>query len=335
MRKTATIQDVARLAGVSTATVSRVLSSPGKVAEATRAAVLEAVRATDFRRNRQAANLRRRRTGSVIALVPNLANPFFAQILAGVASVLTPAGYGLLIADTRTDPDPDARLAHFLEAGAADGLILFDGTLSPAALARPGHGPVIAACEWLDMALPSVTVDNAHGADLAVRHLAGLGHRRIGHVMGPEGNVLTDARRAGFLSAIRDLGLPERPDWMLPGDFSIASGAQAAEAWLALGDRPTALFCASDQMALGFMGTVQHAGLSAPGDVSLVGFDDLEVSAHLTPALTTIRQLRRQIGERAAALLLGMIESRTQTCESEIIPVELIVRASTAAPRQP
>ena len=144
MRKTATIQDVARLAGVSTATVSRVLSSPGKVAEATRAAVLEAVRATDFRRNRQAANLRRRRTGSVIALVPNLANPFFAQILAGIASVLTPAGYGLLIADTRTDPDPDARLAHFLEVGAADGLILFDGTLSPAALAHYVPGPVSA-----------------------------------------------------------------------------------------------------------------------------------------------------------------------------------------------
>ena len=133
-RKTATIQDVARIAGVSTATVSRTLSKPSVVAKSTREAVLDAVAETGYRVNATASNLRRQRTGTVIVLLPNLANPFFSQILAGLASVLTPAQLGMLIADTQSGPDPEERLRHYLTSGQADGLILLDGTLSPEAL---------------------------------------------------------------------------------------------------------------------------------------------------------------------------------------------------------
>jgi LacI family repressor for deo operon, udp, cdd, tsx, nupC, and nupG len=301
------------------------------VAQSTRDAVLRAVDATGYRVNRTARNLRRQRTGSVIALAPNLANPFFSQILAGMASVLSPAGYGLLIADTQTGPDPDARLTYYLRSGLADGLVLLDGTLSPECLAGAGRPPVITACEWLNAPLPSVRVDNAEGAGLAVRHLVDMGHRAIGHITGPGGNVLTVTRRAGYEAAMRAADLPLRRDWIFDGDFGMDSGAFAATRWMALDDRPTSVFCASDEMAVGFMGALQHAGVDVPGQVSVIGFDNIEVAAHLTPALTTIRQPRSLIGARAAQLLIAMIDDGAMIGPTVTLPVELIRRNSVAA----
>ncbi|SDN51244.1 LacI family transcriptional regulator, repressor for deo operon, udp, cdd, tsx, nupC, and nupG [Lutimaribacter pacificus] len=331
-RKTATIQDVARIAGVSTATVSRTLSKPSVVAKSTREAVLDAVAETGYRVNATASNLRRQRTGTVIVLLPNLANPFFSQILAGLASVLTPAQLGMLIADTQSGPDPEERLRHYLTSGQADGLILLDGTLSPEALAIPGRPPVVLACEWMGHDLPSVRVENARGAALAVGHLARLGHRRIGHVTGPRGNVLTETRLEGFCAALQELGLPLDDHWVLEGDFSMDSGAAAGRAWLGMTDRPTALFLSSDEMAIGFLGEVQRAGIRVPEDVSIVGFDNIEIAQHLSPGLTTIRQPRTQIGVRAAELLLAMIETGSLTGPSELIEVEFIVRGSAGVP---
>lgn len=330
-QKTAGIQDVARLSGVSTATVSRALSHPERVAESTREAVLRAVQETGYVANTLARNLRRRRTGSVLALVPNLANPFFSQILSGLSSVLSPAGYGLLIADTLTDPDPLRRLAQYFDSGLADGLVIFDATLPDPDLLKRAHPPVLMACEW-GGDLPSVTVDNAEGAAIAIRHLHEMGHRRIGHVTGPRGNVLTESRLQGTLAALAELGLALPDEWIFTGDFGLASGASAAARWLALRDRPTAVFCSSDEMACGFMGALQHAGVSVPGEVSVVGFDDIEVVGHLTPALTTIRQPRREIGERAAHLLIGMIDQRSLGGPSERIAVDLIRRQSVTSP---
>lgn len=331
-RKIATIQDVARSAGVSTATVSRTLSKPSVVAKATREAVLTAVAETGYRVNATASNLRRQRTGSVIILLPNIANPFFSQILAGLSSVLTPAQYGMLIADTQFGPDPEERLQHYLTSGQADGLILLDGTLSPEALRTPARPPVVLACEWMGSALPSVRVENQRGAALAVGHLAKLGHRHIGHVTGPRGNVLTETRLEGFRSALSQLGLPMRDDWIIEGDFSMDSGASAGRAWLAMQDRPTALFLSSDEMATGFMGQVQRRGVQVPQDVSVVGFDNIEISQHLSPGLTTIRQPRTQIGVRAAELLLDMIAEGRIDGPSEVIEVEFITRGSSGPP---
>ncbi|MGR3465616.1 LacI family DNA-binding transcriptional regulator [Limimaricola sp.] len=329
--KTAKIKDVARIAGVSTATVSRALSEPGKVAEATRALVLDAVAATGYRANQAARNLRRRRSGSIIALVPNLANPFFSQIMAGISSVLAPSGYGLLIADTRSGPDADGRLAHYLSGNIADGLILLDGALSPQPLAHRPRPPVIAACEWLGD-LPSIRAENARGAELAVRHLAGAGHRRIGHLAGPAGNVLSMSRADGMVETLAALGLERRAEWVFEGDFSLASGARAAALWMAMADRPTGLFCASDEMACGFIGALQQSGIEVPGEVSVIGFDDIEVAAHLGPPLTTIHQPRFEIGAHAARSLLAMIKAGTLEAETEVLPVELVERGSVAPP---
>ncbi|MGP3696665.1 LacI family DNA-binding transcriptional regulator [Rhodobacter sp. NSM] len=329
-QKVATIQDVARISGVSTATVSRTLSHPDRVAEATREAVLRAIRETGYVANHMARNLRRRRTGSILALVPNLANPFFSEILSGLASVLTPSGYGLLIADTHTDPA--GRFAFYLESGLADGMVVFDGSLPEDALVTRTRPPVLLACEWMGEGLPSVRVDNAVGAEIAIRHLHEMGHRRIGHVTGPGGNVLTESRLEGVHRAVAGLGLELRPEWVFRGDFGLASGSSAAMAWLALKERPTAVFCASDEMACGFMGALQHAGVRVPAEVSVMGFDDIEVAGHLVPALSTIRQPRHLIGRRAAELLSAMIDARALSGPSEVLPVELIRRQSVAPP---
>ena len=321
------ISDVARIAGVSTATVSRAISRPDRVSVETRAAVQAAIDSTGYRLNHAARNLRRRRTGGIVALVPNLANPFFSQILSGIASVLGPAGYNLLVADTET-AGADS-LLDYAEPSRADGLIVLDGRLSADALR--GRVPLVEACEWVPgLAAPRIRIDNLAAAELAIGHLHDLGHRRIGHVTGPRGNVLTESRLTGTRAALAARHLALTDDAIYSGDFSIESGQAVADTWLGqpATSRPTALFFASDAMACGFIGEVQHRGLPVPRDVSVVGFDDIELVAHISPPLTTIRQPRTDIGRRAAERLLAKIVG-DPVDEDTILPVELVVRAST------
>lgn len=322
------IGDVARLAGVSTATVSRALSNPEKVSEQTRLLVEDAIRETGYRLNQAAGNLRRRRTGGIVALVPNLSNPFFSQILSGIASVLAPAGYNLLVADTRAEGG--GSILNYAEPSRADGLIVLDGTLPAEGLAR--RVPVVLACEWIPgFAAPRVKIDNRRGAAMAVDHLIDLGHSHIGHVAGPPDNVLTQARLAGAEQALRQRGLP--PPRIFAGDFSLDSGRRAGAEWLALPprQRPTAVFLSSDAMACGFIGEVQHHGLMVPRDVSVIGFDDIELVAHMTPALSTIHQPREELGRRAAQRLLERLGG-DERVDDTVLPVELVLRASTAPP---
>jgi LacI family repressor for deo operon, udp, cdd, tsx, nupC, and nupG len=319
------IGDVARLAGVSTATVSRVLSNPQIVSAETRRLVEEAIRATGYRLNQAARNLRHRRTGGIVALVPNLSNPFFSQILSGIASVLAPAGYNLLVSDTRAEGGNS--ILRYAEPSRADGLIVLDGSLPSEGLSP--RMPVVLACEWIPgFAAPRVKIDNRLGAMMAVNHLADLGHRRIAHVAGPPGNVLTLARLAGTEQALAARGLA--PPRVFAGDFSLASGRRAGEEWLALApnERPTAVFLASDAMACGFIGEVQHHGVMVPRDVSVMGFDDIELVSHMTPALSTIRQPREAIGRQAAQRLLDRIGGDDRA-DDTVLPVELVLRGST------
>ncbi len=331
-RFTPRIRDVARVAGVSTATVSRALSKPDVVSADTLKTVLAAVAETGYTINHAARNLRQQRTMSVVALVPNLANPFFSRILAGMSAVLTQAGYNLLLVDTE-GPGVDRHIARTLDRSRADGLIVFDGLLPPEDLQpdrlRP---PLVMACEWIeDLAAPRIRIDNAAGAGLAVAHLARLGHRRIGHLLGPEANVLARSRADGVRQELAARGLPVRPEWFLPGDYSLESGRRGARDWIAMDDRPTAMFCASDQMACGFIGEVQRRGFRVPQDVSVVGFDNIDLVDHITPALTTIRQPRWSIGEAAAKVMLTLMTDTDAPPPDTVLPVELIERESTSA----
>ena len=336
------IRDVAVVAGVSTATVSRTLSSPEVVSEATREAVFAAIEETGYRLNVSARNLRKRVTGAIAVLVPNLANPFFSRILSSIAEVMSGAGYNVLITDTTPTALDDHRFPEFFSLNQTDGLIILDGMLPRDLLLHRGtpdlRAPMVFACEWIDeIDRPKVSIDNRDGAMQAVAHLVALGHTKIGFVTGPPGNVLTATRREGACTAIRAAGL-ELPDaWIYDGDFTLAAGGRAAVRWHAQTERPTAVFCASDEMAMGFIGELHRRGFSVPEDVSVVGFDDLEIAAHFVPALTTIHQPRAEIGRTAAQMLLDRmrlsLRERTRTRPPEIIlPVQLVTRASTGAP---
>lgn len=327
------LTDVARRAGVSPATVSRVLSRPELVSPAAREAVMQAVSATGYRMNLAARNLRKQRTGAVVALVPNLGNPFFAKILSGMGQELNAAGFDLLVGDTMDDGGRHRALDRFLDPSRADGIILLDGQVTQADLAAmPLAPPMVMACEWIEgSAVPRVVLDNALGTELAVRHLIGLGHRRIGWIGGPPGNVLHKARMDG-LARVMD-AVPGCVTHGYAGDFSLQAGTRAAQAWLEepAAGRPTAVVAFSDESAAGFMGEVQRHGLDVPGDISVVGFDGIDWVAHLPTPLTTIRQPKRDIGRAAARSLIRRIAGEPIAL-CEVLTPDLVLRASTAPP---
>ncbi len=336
--KAATIQDVAQAAKVSTATVSRALSNPDLLSERTRAQVMEAIKTTGYRVNLAARNLRMQRAGAVLILVPNLGKPFYSTILRGISDGFARTDYAVLISDTENRPLADGELVGNFLDGRIDGIVSLDGGISPAALDQCRHhnvdGRIVFACEWVDgYAFPSIQSDNAEGARLAIRHLYDLGHRKIAHVTGPRGNVLTEIRRRGMLEERSRLHLPARGDWIIRGDFSLKSGHDAAVSILAMDpeDRPTAVFCAADMVAFGLIAGLSAGGLEVPGDISVVGFDDIDMAESYVPALTTIRQDRMRLGQTAAARLLERLGSGpVPEPQEELLPVELIVRDSTA-----
>jgi len=336
-QKTPKITDVARLAGVSTATVSRALSKPETVAESTRNTVLAAAEKTGYRVNLSARNLRRQRTGAIVVLVPNLGNPFFSEILAGIETALSEADINMLVVDTRQAHMKPQLVIEYLHASRADGIIALDGSLPDAILSVASSGtgapPIIFACEWTPNGdFSSVRANNAHGSALAISHLVELGHHKIGIVTGPEDNVLTHTRSEGALKEMAAHGFALDPSHLFSGDFSLDAGARAAQAWLELEQRPSALFCQSDLMAFGFISELARHGISVPNDVSVVGFDDIAIARRFIPALTTLRQPRDKIGSCAAQMLINHIQTSSRLAiETKILEVELIVRDSTKA----
>lgn len=323
---TVRIADVARLSGVSPATVSRVLSRPDMVADQTREAVMQAVRDSGYRMNHAARNLRQQRAGAVLALVPNLGNPFFAEILAGLGRSLEAAGYDLLVSDTLTEGGQRRPLGRFLDASRADGIVLLDGLIARQEL-HPDHPapPIVMACEWIEGdSTPRVTLDNAAGTELAARHLLDLGHRRIACIGGPAANILHLTRLAGVRRVLGD------DVCVFEGDFSLDAGRRAADQWLQqpADQRPTAVISFSDEVACAFIASLQRRGIRVPHDVSVVGFDDIELVSHLMPALTTVRQPKRKIGRLAAQTMLALIEGRKVPLETLVAP-ELMLRDSS------
>ncbi|MEM9795381.1 MAG: LacI family DNA-binding transcriptional regulator [Pseudomonadota bacterium] len=322
----ARIKDVALAAGVSTATVSRALSNPERVEKSTRDRVLKAVRATGYRINAAARDLRSRRARAILVLVPNLANTFFSRIIASITEAAETEGLAVQVADSRGDP---ARLAALAHDGRADGIVLLDGSLD-AEMVRSWTLPVVLLCEWNpDYGLSGIGTDNAEAARTAVAHLAGLGHRSLLHVAGPAGNDIAEARSEGFLAACAALNLQGT---VVPGDFTMASGEAAVASWAE--DRcATALFCASDECAIGAIGALRRLGLNVPSDISVVGFDDIDFAARFIPALTTLHQPRAAFGREAAERMIALLRLEDEADMFRILmPSELVIRESTAAP---
>ena len=341
--KKVTIQDVAAAAGVSTATVSRALSNAELVHESTRIKVQEAVRITGYRVNRAARSLRKRQAGAVLVLVPDLGNSFFSKILEGLSAEIAKSDYSVIILDSRQLLGGYSSLADYFLDSRVDGMVSIDGLLPLSVLqqleANGISNCIVSSCEWGDeVDLPSVRSDNFKGATLAVQHLYDLGHRKIAHVTGPEDNNVTIVRRDAMLAARSRLNLPSKPEWIIRGDFCLEAGRQAAASILALhpDDRPTAVFCASDEIACGLIAALHREGVNVPEDMSVIGFDDVESAEHYIPALTTIRQDRIALGRLAAKRLMQMLEAgeKLEASVLDLVDVELVVRDSTARPRQ-
>ena len=332
----ATIYDIAKHVGVSAGTVSRALSRPEKVLPATRTRIEQAAAALGYVPNTVARTLKTQRSGKILVTVPDIANPFFAQILQGAEDAAQAAGYAVLLGDTQDQPDREERYAQMLRRNEADGLIVLGHRLPPTAQAivqqLGAAAPVVNGCEF-DPALgiPSVHIDNVAAARAVMEHLYGLGHVHIAVVGGPPDNPLHRQRLEGVEAAGRARGRL-RSLSRVPGDFSVESGHAAAMALLARASVPTAIFCFSDQMALGALAACRDRGIRVPEDVSIVGFDDLASSRYLTPALTTIRQPMREIGVRAVGLLLAIIEGVEEPLQ-QTLDFSLMVRGSTAAPK--
>jgi LacI family repressor for deo operon, udp, cdd, tsx, nupC, and nupG len=328
------IGDVAERAGVSTATVSRTLATPEQVKPTTREAVMKAVRETGYVLNVAARNLRTRRTHAVLAVLPDASNIFFSQVLRGISATLHQHGYSLVIADTANDPEREREHAEFIQGGRVDGVLLLNGRLLPSSPAtkRGGHLPTVSLCERIPGSrLPHVETANRDAARAMTEVLLQLGHRRIGYLTGPPANVLEHDRFAGYSDALAASGIAPDPQLVQPGDFSIGAGEAAAVAYLALPRLPDAVFACNDAMAMGLIRGFTAAGVAVPDKISIAGFDDIEFAAAYNPALTTVRQSRGDIGARAAAMLVELMEGRQLPGREIRLPAEVVMRDSTRA----
>jgi LacI family repressor for deo operon, udp, cdd, tsx, nupC, and nupG len=328
-----TIEDVARIAGVSIATVSRCLHRPEVVSVLTRDRVLDAVKQTGYTLNTAAQGLRQRRSNTVLVVVPDIGNTFFSEVLSGVEAVARAAGLTMLIGDTGFDRDREASLVRYLVNGRADGALLLvepmEDWFDLRAANAKGVTPVVMISEpGPQPGAVSVSIDNEAAAHAAVRHLIDAGHSRIAHLSGPEGTGLTELRLRGYARALSDAGLTFDPGMVLPGDFGLDSGRAAFARFAALPGAPTAIFCANDESAMGFVAAAHQAGVRVPQDVSVVGFDDIHFAQGFIPALTTVRQPRAEMGAAAMRLLLAILsnESPAPVC----LPWDLVIRDSTA-----
>lgn len=329
--KSATIEDVAKLAGVSIATVSRTIRNPEKVAESTRKKVTNAIARTGYTANAMAQNLRMKRSKMVMVLTSSLADPNFSGMLIGLEKVANKRGYGVLIGNTHSSITTEENHMRFLSTGMADGLILLTGHLPVAGWSKlPAHTlpPTVAVARPIENTPVSyVGVDDVAASKMATEYLVSLGHRRIVYIGGGTGDILTDLRHQGYRRGLAECSEP-LSDWRIEGDGTSEGGRAAVERLFIKDTLPTAFFCFNDSTAIGVITALRLRGYNVPKDFSVIGFDDIPFSNHITPALTTIRQPRSHIGERAMTFLLDRLEGRTLDPKTELMHGDLVVRES-------
>jgi len=332
------IYEVAKRAGVSASTVSRVLSQPSVVSAKTRSRVLRAVDVLGYTPNSTAKNLRTARTGKLLVTVPDISNPFFSLILQGIEEAAQREEYAVLVGDTQHDERREQRYAQMLNSKEADGLIFLGHRLPEAARTRmraasPRCAPVVNGCEFNPrLGVPSVHIDNARAAADAMALLYDLGHRRVGIISGPLVSPLSRDRLRGAGQVAKNRGGDDLI--VVGGNFTVESGADAAACLLSSETRPTAIFCFNDEMAMGVLDYARRAGVAVPRDLSVIGFDDIRFARYTEPALTTVAQPMRDIGEGTVKMLLTILADDVVPPASVTLPHRLIVRATTGpAPR--
>jgi LacI family transcriptional regulator len=332
-----TIREIADLAGVSIATVSRVLNGRDDVSDETRDLVRKVVQEHGYTVSRSARGLSAGRTGLVGVLVPLVYPVYFSAILSGAAEALYEQDMRLLLSPTDHEHDREVSLLDRLVHGETDGALVVLPKESSAELEQlldEGYRFVVVDPRLpLDDRIPSVSAGHTSGADQAMRHLLGLGHRRIAAITGPRDWVATEDRRRGYHAALAAAGIMPDPSLEPHADFEIGGGRDAARRLLDLPDPPTAIFAFNDNLAIGAIQAARARGLSVPGDLSVVGFDDVEHATIVTPTLTTVRQPLAEMGRTAVSLLVRLLERQAFETLHVELGTRLVVRESTAPPR--
>jgi LacI family transcriptional regulator len=328
--RTVTLEQVARHAGVSPSTVSRILNGTAVVSDDKKQAVQDAIRTLGFVPNPVARGLAGGRSLSIGVVTQAIDSPFYGAALRGIEDTLGAAGYSPLFVSGHWNPDEEARCIDVLRARRVDGLIVLTGRLSDAALrALARQLPVVVTGRSLKApGLVSLDFDNVLGARLATAHLLAQGHRRVVFIGGDPRHPDAQQREAGFRAAFADAGVAVDPALMTVGDYQEAGGRFAVERLLDAGQHFTAVFAANDQMAFGAALALHRRGLRVPQDVSLVGFDDLASASYSIPPLTTVHQPVLDLGRTAAAAMLDLLAGRR--ADATLPPPQLVVRESTA-----
>jgi LacI family transcriptional regulator len=326
-----TIADVARMAGVSISTVSRVVNGSAPVDESTAERVRAAIVAKGYVPHTAARNLARRSTNTLALLLPSIGEDFFSLMMRGIEEAATAAGYDLLIA---TQSSMATHREEHMPFGRhnADGLIVFTGNLQPNAILPlyRSHFPIVLLYETApqDLELPAVTVENKDGSRKLVEHLImEHGYRRIGFLRGPENNQDSYWRELGYREALQNHGIPFDPTLVADGNFTENSAQQVVMNWVTDGVKPDAIFGGSDEGAFGALLALKSCGLQVPGDIAVVGFDDLTLARHVDPPLTTVRAPTELVGRSAVQQLLKLIRKEPVELLT-LLPTELVIRQS-------
>jgi LacI family transcriptional regulator len=337
-RTRATITDVASEAGVHPSTVSRVLTGHigSRIRPATRERVLAAADRLGYRPSALARSLRLQRTLTLGMLVPDITNPFFSSIIKGAEDAARQRGYNLILCNSEDDPEREETYLRVLRERQVDGLLIASSQMADDTIAglREEAFPFVllnrATRSAEDLA---VVVDNHAAAIEVVAHLAALGHRRVGHIAGPQTTTTGVDRREGYRAGVLAYGLADEPELVVDADaFSEEAGHRALGIMLAGTARPTAVFAANDLIAIGMLQRLRAIGARVPRDLSIVGFNDIPLAGLLEPALTTVRVPQLAMGVAGAHLLIDRLEGRPIGDVRLTLPTEFIVRASSAAP---
>lgn len=330
--RSATIHDVARVAGMSIATVSRAFNNPELLSPDARRAVEQAVRQLNYLPHAAAQRLRGTRTNLVLVVVPSL-NQYFLDIFAGAEDAAKAAGYGVLVGHSERDPDRERGYIEQVAAGRADGLILVTSIGNYDAEDIRRMPPTIIALDVGEANdLPKVQIDHVLAAEMITNYLLDLGHRRISYVRGAALSSLTIHREDGYRRALVARGVVYDESLCLPGDFTFEGGAAAATAIVNMKNPPTAVFAANDQTAIGALQYFKSVGWRVPDDISVVGFDDERLAAIASPALSTVHVPTHEIGFCAMQQMMLLFAS--QPIERDmILDTEVVVRRSAAPPR--
>ncbi|MFE8699872.1 LacI family DNA-binding transcriptional regulator [Cytobacillus sp. FJAT-54145] len=326
----ANIQEVAKKAGVSVATVSRVLNNNPSVTPKTRLKVENAIRDLDYEPSMLGRNLRNSESRLLLVLIPSISNPFYSDIINGIQNTAIANNYNILLCETNSSPERENIYFNMVKNKLADGVISMDPTVNMEKLTELAENHSIILCSEYEEggSIPYVTINHELAAYHAVKHLIKLGNQKIALINSDEKFLYARQRRNGYERALKEFGLPLREEWIYhTHQLDFQDGVQAMRMLLRLDEKPTAVFAVSDTLAIGALKEINVCGLKAPDDIAVVGFDNISFSNMTNPTLTTIAQPMYKMGCTAANMLISII--RRNKVESMVLDHELIIREST------